>query len=272
MTKKDNKTEKKELRVTKKVQIPDDEKSSTSGKEFMERGDYILEKKRQEMVSKIVIAKHIAKNFVNNFDAVLLDAGSTAELIAEELFTQRKYLTVMTNNMGAYVSYTRAIAPKKQEEGRYLLNELLLTGGRYDATYEALFGDATIRAIELFSPNVTIIGVSGFRFNEGVFCHGSEEVRVKKLLWAIPTDIRVVAADWTKIGKRDAYAFGPQIEELAINADRAVVVTTYPHYVKIEEQQEFEEQQKFDEQIKKIEDANIEVVKLDISEHVKHEV
>lgn len=260
MTKKNNKTKKKELGSTNNVQIPSYEKSLISGREFMERGDYILEKKPQEMISKIVIGKYIAKYFVKNFDAVLLDAGSTAEIIADELFTQRKYLTVLTNNMGAYISYTRAIAPKKQGERTYLLNELLLTGGRYDATYEALFGDATIRAIELFSPNVTIIGVSGFRFNEGVFCHGSEEVRVKKLLWVTPTDTRVIAADWTKIGKRDAYAFGPQIEELAINADRAAVVTTYPHNITIEEQQ------KFDEQIKKIEAANIEVVKLDISE------
>jgi len=57
----------------------------------------------------------------------------------------------------------------------------LLPGGRYDANYEALFGDRTIETIKIFIPNITIICVSGLRFKEGGFCHGSEEVRVKHL-------------------------------------------------------------------------------------------
>lgn len=200
----------------------------------MERGPYISAKKDQQKDSKEKIAEYIASNLVKDFDAVLLDAGSTAEVIAQRLFTSRKFLTVMTNNMGAYVSYTQAVAEREGKGASQLVagllneNELILTGGRFDVTYEALFGDATLKAIEGFSPNVTILGVSGLLFNGGVFCHGSEEVRLKKRLWTIQTDTRVIASDWTKIGKRDAFAFGPNVSELKVGAEKAIVVTSQP--------------------------------------------
>jgi DeoR/GlpR family transcriptional regulator of sugar metabolism len=195
--------------------------------EQLERGHYIKAKKEQRKGVKEKIAEYIAQKLVNDFDAVLLDSGSTAEAIAQELFTKRKFLSVMTNNIGAYVAYSQTVAPKG-EKGMSQLNELILTGGRFDVTYEALFGDSTIKAIEGFSPNVTIIAVSGLMSRGGVFCHGSEEVRLKKMLWTIQTDMRVIAADWSKIGKRDAFAFGPQITDLKLNAETAVVVTCRP--------------------------------------------
>lgn len=195
--------------------------------EQLERGHYIKDKKEQRKDVKEKIAEYIAERLVNDFDAVLLDSGSTAEAIAQALFTKRKFLSVMTNNIGAYVAYSQTVAPK-DEKGMSQLNELILTGGRFDVTYEALFGDSTIKAIEGFSPNVTIIAVSGLMSRGGVFCHGSEEVRLKKMLWTIPTDMRVIAADWSKIGKRDAFAFGPQITDLKLNAENAVVVTCRP--------------------------------------------
>lgn len=195
--------------------------------ERLERGHYIKYKKEQRKEVKEKIAEYIASNLVKDFDAVLLDSGSTAETIAQQLFTKRKFLSVMTNNIGAYVAYSQALAPRG-ELGMSQLNELILTGGRFDVTYEALYGDATIKAIEGFSPNVTIIGVSGLLSRGGAFCHGSEEVRIKKMLWSIQTDIRVIASDWSKIGKRDAFAFGPQITDFKLNAEKAYVVTSRP--------------------------------------------
>ena len=237
-------------------------KKRPNAKRVMERGPYVHAKKEQEQVSKEKIAAYIAEELVRDFDAVLLDAGSTAEKIAEELFTQHKFLTVMTNNMGAYVSYTQAVAAREwQEKGAPQLvagllneNELILTGGRFDVTYEALFGDATLNAIEGFSPNVTVIAVSGLMFNGGVFCHGSEEVRLKKMLWSIPTDTRVIAADWTKVGKRDAFAFGPKVAELKEGAGRAVIVTTPPPREKGEKVRK-----RFDEEVLLLRDRGIDI-------------
>lgn len=201
--------------------------NATNLTEQLERGQYIKDKKEKRRAAKEKIAEYIAENLVKDFDAVLLDSGSTAETIAQQLFIRRKFLSVMTNNIGAYVAYSQAVAPEG-EKGMSQLNELILTGGRFDVTYEALFGDATIKAIEGFSPNVTIIAVSGLMSRGGVFCHGSEEVRLKKMLWTIPTDTRVIAADWSKIGKRDAFAFGPQITDLTLHAEKAIVITCRP--------------------------------------------
>ncbi len=226
----------------------------------LERGPYIEAKKDQQKTSKERVAEYIASNLVENFESVLLDAGSTAEVIAQQLFTKRKFLTVMTNNMGAYVSYTQAVASREQGLSQLVAgllneNELILTGGRFDVTYEALFGDATINAIEGFSPNVTIIGVSGLMSNGGAFCHGSEEVRLKKMLWSIETDTRVIASDWTKIGKRDAFAFGPKLSELKVGADRAIVVTSRPP-----REAHDSLRRQFDEEVQLIQDENIPIV------------
>lgn len=230
---------------------------------IMERGQYIRSKIEQEFDSKRAIAEFVADKYVEDLDAVLLDAGSTAEMIAQELFARRRFLTLMTNNMGAYAAYTRAVAIRaakvagEAKESQFGIghlneNELLLTGGRFDVTYEALFGDETVEAIKKFSPNVTIIAVSGFRLKEGVFCHGSEEVRIKSLLWQKQTDTRLIAADWTKIGKRDAYSFGPSIDDIITGANKAVIVTSPPP-----RNSNASIRKRFDDQIRQLEKKNI---------------
>ncbi len=227
-----------------------------------ERGSYILEKIEQQSRAKVAIANRVAEKYVANFDSVLLDAGSTAEAIAAALFRERKWLSVMTINMGAYAAYTAAIAVTPGERaatggpGYGLLNEneLLLPGGRYVPTYEALLGDGTLEALGTFTPRVTIIGVSGLRSEDGVFCHGAEELQVKHLLWTMPADTRLIAADWSKIGKRDAHAFGKKVSELSVAARRAVIVTNAPP-----EGTPSDMRQQFDEQIRLIKDLKIEV-------------
>ena len=83
---------------------------------------------------------------------------------------------------------------------------------------------------------------------------------MKKLLWEKPTDTRLVATDWTKIGKRDAHTFAP-IEQLRVNAKRAVVVTCKPPREVYEQDRERVEE--FENQIRKMEKYNIEVIQVD---------
>lgn len=237
-----------------------------TGERSLPRGVYIRKKMQGQFDAKRIIAEHVATKYVDDFDAVLLDAGSTAEMIAEEMFARRMFLSVLTNNMGAYAAYTRArqidTGPSSSPETPSNQgNELLITGGRYVDIYESLLGEGAIASMRAFTPNVIIIGTSGLRCEEGLFCHGSEESAVKKLLWEKPTDIRLVATDWTKIGRRDAQTFAP-IEQLGVNAKQAVVVTcepprqvydTFPERV-----------QEFENQIRKMEKYNIKVVQVKV--------
>jgi DeoR/GlpR family transcriptional regulator of sugar metabolism len=232
---------------------------------------------KDQSPAKYQIALHVANNYVKDFDAILLDAGSTAELIANEIFALRRFLSVLTNNMGAYAAYTRALAGTRESgttrEGRtngqpqaanstapLHGNELLITGGRYVDTYEALLGSGTIKSIEPFTPNLTIIGISGLRGDEGVFCHGEEEAAVKSLLWTKPTDIRLIATDWSKIGKRDAHTFG-LLDRFAMNAKQAIIVTCNPPDDIPDKQRE-----DFEEQLNRLKGSRVQVVRLDVPE------
>ena len=241
---------------------------SKAGEVIMMRGHYIRTRILDQYDVKRQIAIHVATKYVNDFDAVLLDAGSTAEMIAEELFARHQFLSVLTNNMGAYAAYTRAreVIPTEtlQEKGPPNRgNELLITGGRYVDIYESLLGEGAIASITDFIPNVIIIGTSGLLVEEGVFCHGSEESAVKKHLWTKHTDIRLIATDWTKIGKRDAHSFGP-VEQLCVNAKQAIVVTCEPPRSAYKESPE--RVQEFENQIRKMETYKILVDKLPAAE------
>ncbi|MBK6931725.1 MAG: DeoR/GlpR transcriptional regulator [Saprospirales bacterium] len=238
--------------------------SGQLGEVIMLRGLYIRTKMIEQNDVKRQIAIHVANNYINDFDAVLLDAGSTAEMIAQEMFARRRFLSVLTNNMGAYAAFTRAreIAQEtadKDENPPNRGNELIISGGRYVDVYESLLGEVAIASISEFTPNIIILGTSGLRCEEGIFCHGSEESAVKKLLWTKPTDTRLIATDWTKIGKRDAHAFGP-VEQLAVNAKRAVVVTCEPPKSAYDKYPD--RVQEFHNQINKLKKHNIEVIQI----------
>lgn len=235
------------------------------GEVLMPRGLYIQRRIQAHYPLKRAIAKYIVETYVSDFDAVLLDAGSTAEFVAEEIFAKRKFLSVLTNNMGAYASFTRArisMGDKNTEDvlsamggvtGSLNGNELLITGGRYVDIYESLLGETTITSIQEFTPNVTIVGISGLVVQEGVFCHGSEESAVKKLMCTKPTDTRLIAADWSKIGKRDAHAFGT-VDLFKLNTRKAVVVTCDPP-----RNAEPGALERFEQQIEMLERNNIKV-------------
>ncbi len=239
--------------------------SSYTDEVRMPRGLYIRRRMLDQHDVKRLIAIHIADCYVKDFDAVLLDAGSTAEMVAEELFARRQFLSLLTNNMGAYAAYTRAreIAAEESNESSPSNhgNELLVTGGRYVDVYESLLGEGALSSIRDFHANVIVIGTSGLRCEEGVFCHGSEESAVKKLLWTKPTDIRLIATDWTKIGKRDAHSFGPA-EQLSLNAKKAVIVTCDPPKEAYEK--EPDRVQEFENQLRNMEKHSITIDKIRI--------
>ena len=224
---------------------------SKQNERTLPRGLYITTKIGKEHDAKSLIADTVVSKYIHDFDAVLLDAGSTAELIAEKMFAEKKFLSVLTNNMGAYAAYTRAgksiISNDNVKDIPNNGNELLISGGRYVDVYEALLGERAMTSIENFTPNVIIIGTSGLTCDGGIFCHGSEESAVKRLLLTKFTDTRLIATDWTKIGKIDALSFGT-MAEFRRYAKNAVVVTNLPP--KELYKKDSKRMQEFDDQLK----------------------
>ena len=189
---------------------------------LIERGQYISYKLLTQRKEKEIIAERAMK-YIENFQSVLLDAGSTVELVAERMFREKEFLTVLTNNMGVYVQFFQGGRKNLTAQN----NKLIISGGEYFEVFESLLGQGARDSIEKFRPNVTIIGTSGIKSDEGIFCHGAEESAIKLLMCQRPTDTLLIVTDWTKIGKADAYAFR-KIPELFECAGKVIIVTNAP--------------------------------------------
>jgi DeoR/GlpR family transcriptional regulator of sugar metabolism len=193
-----------------------------------EAGDeYIFRKQQQQHMQKQLLAEYIVKKYVKDLDAVAIDAGSTQQLIVEKMMDTRSFLSILTNNMTAFMRNSRHRIDKSA-------NEFILTGGKYVALFDALLGNETAASFTLFHPTVVIIGVSGLVPGKGFFCHGNDEVNIKKLLFQKKDSTILIPADYSKLGRSDSYLFGDTKEFRNRDATTCVVVTAPPPLVPTE--------------------------------------
>lgn len=168
-----------------------------------------------------------AVTMLSEGDSLLIDAGTSllplAKIIQKrtEIDAEHTHYTIMTHNYAAFSALTQA-------DPRGQLN-VFHTGGRYDSDLNALFGHQAEVAYQGFNPTWVFIGETGVEADCGLFCHGNtEELALKKALFALPTDNRVIVSDFMKIGKRAGLVFGlPQ--NLTTGASRCILLTDDPH-------------------------------------------
>jgi DeoR/GlpR family transcriptional regulator of sugar metabolism len=193
-------------------------------------GYYDQHFKLNEVFKQLVAAAVVKEKLVKDGDAVVLDAGSSATYVAEVIFsTELKNLSILTHNMDVFQKYFS----KTFEGARH---QLLLTGGLFDESYNALYGTLTEKAYEVFHPNVVILAVSGLTAStnpasySGVYCHAVVETRIKELLFSWPAERRIIIADYSKIGKVDSHMFGDfsKMKSKLEPLGRGYVVTTKP--------------------------------------------
>ena len=105
---------------------------------------------------------------------------------------------------------------------------VVLAGGRYDKDLNALFGPQTAMSYNQFFPKVVLLGISGIVAEQGLFCHGNtEEFAVKRDIFKKHCSIRVIVADFTKIGNYDSLCFG-RSADMRTNVESCIVVTNKP--------------------------------------------
>jgi DeoR/GlpR family transcriptional regulator of sugar metabolism len=92
------------------------------GEDEMAGGAYILVKQKLQTLEKQALAYYIVEEYIKNLDAVIVDAGSSQQVIIAEMMTKRKYLAILTNNMTAFRRNSR--------QGAKTYNEFILTGGK----------------------------------------------------------------------------------------------------------------------------------------------
>lgn len=192
------------------------------------KGTSFFQARAQERVSaKHAVAKCIVNEYLKEGDSILLDAGSSlypiAEMIAQEARKEpgRTHFTIMTHNY-------RAFEVLVKEVHREANLNIVLAGGRYDQDLNALFGNQTVTAYADFFPRVVLLGVSAFKTEIGLFCHGNtEELAVKRAIFEKQARDRIIIADYTKIGQVDGFRYG-ESSGLLSRVNRCILVTDQP--------------------------------------------
>lgn len=212
--------------VARSENAENDEQKEVSQRESMPH-TYTGRQRLERMGAKEGIARYVVSELIESGTAIFLDAGSTVQAVAREIFSsrQKRSLTIMTNNMGIFGDFNTQLGEGGPDP--QLALTLILTGGLYDRDHDALLGTQAASALEDFYPHVVVIGTSGLKFGEdsGVFYHGHtpEEV-VKKAILKKPAIRRIIVCDYSKVGRWDSFQCG-KVEELSYNVEECFIVT-----------------------------------------------
>jgi DeoR/GlpR family transcriptional regulator of sugar metabolism len=108
---------------------------------------------KYEIKHKIAI---LAAKLVSNGETVMIESGSTCALLAEELATNKRDVTIITNS--AFIaSYIRECPYAK----------VVLLGGDYQPESQVVVGPVTRKCVESFYVNMLFVGTDGFTEKAG---------------------------------------------------------------------------------------------------------
>lgn len=166
------------------------------------------DKEGVQRAEKAAIAR-AAAGLVRAGDVVLLDAGTTAAVVAHEL-RDRTDVTVLTNGLSTLMELADAEV------------EVVVLGGRLRRPNEGLLGARTVRELRGFTPDLAFLGVDGLDPERGVNCPDHEQAALKEAMAECARDAWVLA-DHSKLdaeGPRFPYwAAMPQGTGLICTAD-----------------------------------------------------
>ena len=143
--------------------------------------------------------ERIAKTAVDELPAegvILLDAGSTTQLLAENLPRDRE-LTVVTNSIAV-----ATVVAKRDNLSLYLL------GGRVRGRTLAAVGEWATHALAGIHVDVAFVGTNGLSVRRGLTTPDQDEAMVKRAMVTAARRV-VVLCDHTKIGTDHFAQFAP---------------------------------------------------------------
>ncbi|MFN8528382.1 MAG: hypothetical protein U0670_07210 [Anaerolineae bacterium] len=176
--------------------------------------------------SKYAVALR-AVSLLSEGDSLLIDAGTSLTPIAKIIRNMadnepvRTHYTIMTHNNQAFLALSNTLPEA--------LFNVFQTGGRYDRDLNASFGHQAETAYLGFHPRWVFIGQNGLEADLGLFCHGNtEELALKRAIFARPAWGRVIIADFTKIGTPGGLLFGDS-SNLTANVEECMIITDDIH-------------------------------------------
>ena len=144
-----------------------------------------LETTSQNLPQKQAIARRAAQ-MLEDGDTVFINSSSTALLIYP--YIQNKSVLVVTNN-GRSLLAQRAPGV-----------ELVLTGGEVYGGKQSLVGQFALDVLSRITATKCILGVSGISVQGGITSRVIQETAINQMMLRRCTGIKIVAADFTKIG------------------------------------------------------------------------
>ena len=142
-----------------------------------------------EAAKRAIVAA--ARELVELGQAILIDDGSTAGMLAEQLREQRS-LTVITNNLQA-IQYLADI------EGI----ELIVLGGSANSQFNGCFGMLTEQALASIRADIAFMSPS--TICDGAAYHQNQEVAKTKKAMMAAAEQRYLLADSSKFGRTALY-------------------------------------------------------------------
>lgn len=152
-----------------------------------------IEKTFKNRFEKHDISKRIVQNHIPEKSNILLDSGSTIDLVTFELLGAGKNANVHTNNVFAAMHLV----------GTHFITLHLLDGlfnDRFAATYSA----KAVSRIDVLGINVFILAATAFRFRQGIMVHREDgpnknfKAEALRVFRRRPDAILIVAVDASK--------------------------------------------------------------------------
>jgi DeoR/GlpR family transcriptional regulator of sugar metabolism len=149
---------------------------------------------QENMDKKIRIGKKAAE-FIQDWDSIILDSGSTTTEVAKNL-TEKQHLQIITNALNIALLI-----------GSHPSIELLVTGGEFKAPTLSLTGEKAAGFFQHLHVNKLFLATAGISWEAGLTYPGLSDLPVKKAMIASATEVYLVA-DSTKIGKASFASLG----------------------------------------------------------------
>ncbi|MFC0232670.1 DeoR/GlpR family DNA-binding transcription regulator [Vagococcus entomophilus] len=145
-----------------------------------------------EQIKKALAQK--AASFIQNGQTVFLNTSSTALLCVSEL--QEKRVNIITNNV------------KASTVEHHPNTTIILSGGEIRFPKEALVGDIAIDSFSKMKADIAIIGCNGVSPEEGITTPVLHEAKINSLILERTTGLKIVVADYRKIGTTTNFLSG----------------------------------------------------------------
>jgi hypothetical protein len=155
-------------------------------------------RRRQDVEIKRRLAQATAE-LIEDGEAVIIDSGTTCEMVAEQLAGRDIRVLCLSLGAGAAVASVRGAA-------------VTIAGGPVDPESLSLFSAEAVEAVHAFRADVAVLSTCAVSTREGLTVMESDDAMVKRAIMASSTR-RVLPTAPSKITQTNTYRFG-RIEDL----------------------------------------------------------